>query len=88
MPPGRSRSRNSLPRSHEQEAILAAADDIGAAIVIGGAGRTDLPLIPLGSVSHKLLHLAQLPVMVVPHKRAAAALTPPAGQRAGEPVTG
>ena len=70
---------------HVARAILAAADDVGAtAIVVGSAGRHDLPLIPLGSVSHKLLHLAQRPVMVVP--RGAAGAAEDGHPRRAEPV--
>jgi len=48
-----------------------------------------VPLIPLGSVSHKLLHMARRPVLVVPHHKATATETTPArsGQTA-EPVAG
>ena len=73
---------------HVARAILAAADDIGAAaIVVGSAGRHDLPLIPLGSVSHKLLHLAQRPVMVVPRGATGAAGQDAARQAHAEPAT-
>jgi nucleotide-binding universal stress UspA family protein len=48
-------------------AIAAAADDLGAdMIVIGSRGRSNVTSIALGSVSHKLLHLARRPVLVVP----------------------
>ncbi len=35
-------------------------------LVLGSSGRTDLPHIPLGSVSHRLLHMSRRPVMLVP----------------------
>jgi nucleotide-binding universal stress UspA family protein len=37
-----------------------------AAAVLGARSRTDLPPVPFGSVSHRLLHLARRPVLVVP----------------------
>ena len=56
-------------------------------IVLGSSLRTDVPLIPLGSVSHKLLHMARRPVLVVPHLRAAATPNGSAGAgHAAEPV--
>ena len=35
-------------------------------IVLGSSSRTDLPHLPFGSVSHRLLHLARRPVLIVP----------------------
>ena len=41
---------------HADRAIVDAADEHDARIVVlGSSGRTDLPHIPLGSVSHRLL---------------------------------
>ena len=37
-------------------------------MVVGSRWPTDLPHITIGSVSHKLLHLAKRPVLVVPHR--------------------
>ena len=52
---------------HIARNILAAADEHDArVVVIGSGGRSDLPLLPFGSVSHRLLHLARRPVLVVP----------------------
>jgi nucleotide-binding universal stress UspA family protein len=57
---------------HVAREILAAADEHDARIlVLGSSNRTDLPHIPLGSVSHRLLHLAQRPVLIVPRQAAA-----------------
>jgi len=42
-------------------------------IVLGSAGSTDLPHIPFGSVSLKVLHLAKRPVIVVPRQPVRAA---------------
>jgi nucleotide-binding universal stress UspA family protein len=71
-------------------AILDVADQHDAhVIVLGSNRRTDVPLMPLGSVSHKLLHMARRPVLVVPHHQAA--VTPAGAGGAGqvaEPVTG
>jgi nucleotide-binding universal stress UspA family protein len=47
--------------------ILAAADEHDARIIVlGSSGRTDMPHLPFGSVSHRLLHLARRPVLIVP----------------------
>lgn len=47
--------------------IVEAADEHDARmIVLGSARSTDLPHIPFGSVSLKVLHLARRPVTVVP----------------------
>lgn len=35
-------------------------------VVLGSSSRTDLPLIPLGSVAGRLLHMATRPVLIVP----------------------
>jgi nucleotide-binding universal stress UspA family protein len=35
-------------------------------LVLGARSRTDLPLLPFGSVTQRLLHLARRPVLVVP----------------------
>ncbi len=50
---------------------------IARALVLGSSSRTDLPLLPFGSVSNRLLHLAGRPVLIVP-KRAAPAPAPTA----------
>ena len=71
-------------------AILDMADQHDAHVIVLGSNlRTDVPLIPLGSVSHKLLHMARRPVLVVPHHKATATEAGPAesGQTA-EPVSG
>jgi Universal stress protein family len=46
--------------------VEAAQEHDVAVIELGSARSTDLPHIPIGSVTHKVLHLAKLPVMVVP----------------------
>lgn len=72
--------------------IVEAADQHDARIIVlGSAHSHDLPHIPFGSVSLKVLHLAKRPVMIVPRslvsetvpQRSAAAT-----QVAPEPVTG
>jgi nucleotide-binding universal stress UspA family protein len=71
-------------------AILNVADQHDVhAIVLGSNRRTDVPLMPLGSVSHKLLHMARRPVLVVPHHKATATEAGPAGSgQTAEPVAG
>jgi nucleotide-binding universal stress UspA family protein len=77
---------------HVSKKILAAADEHDARIiVIGSRGRTDVPNLPLGSVSHRLLHLVRRPVLIVPRQAAAAvpAAEPEAVAAAlSEPVLG
>lgn len=52
---------------HIARNVLAAAEEHDARIVvIGSGGRGDLPHLPFGSVSHRLLHVATRPVLVVP----------------------
>jgi nucleotide-binding universal stress UspA family protein len=49
--------------------ILHAAEEHDAHIIVLGSVRnTDLPRIPIGSVTHKVLHLARRPVLVVPRR--------------------
>ena len=70
-------------------AILDMADQHDAHVIVLGSNlRADVPLIPLGSVSHKLLHMARRPVLVVPHHKATATEAGPveSGQTA-EPVS-
>lgn len=53
--------------SHVARVILLAAEQAGAGmLVVGSRSRTDLPWVPFGSVSSKLLHISHLPVLVVP----------------------
>src|SRR5215470_10708839 len=48
-------------------AIFAAADELDARmIVLGSASTHDVPRIPFGSVSLRLLHLSTRPVLLVP----------------------
>ena len=62
---------------HIARAILAAADEHDARVVIlGSSGMTDVPHIPFGSVSLRLLHLARRPVLIVPRQQTAAELAP------------
>lgn len=57
---------------HIARAILHAAQDHDARLVVlGSSSRTDLPWIPFGSVANRLLHIAALPVLIVPMHRAA-----------------
>jgi nucleotide-binding universal stress UspA family protein len=61
---------------HVAAAILKVAQDHDARIIVlGSSSRTDLPRMPLGSVSTRLLHMATRPVLIVPRPAAPA---PPA----------
>ena len=79
---------------HIARTVLEAADQHDARIVVlGASGRTDLPRLPFGGVSHRLLHLARRPVLVVPRRTVAqprdlaqAQEAQPAAEPAAEPV--
>jgi len=52
---------------HVARKILAEAHNCNARmLVLGSSSRTDLPRVPFGSVSSRLLHIASLPVLIVP----------------------
>jgi nucleotide-binding universal stress UspA family protein len=52
---------------HIAAAILQAAHDHDVRmVVLGSSSRTDLPRLLLGSVASRLLHMATLPVLIVP----------------------
>jgi nucleotide-binding universal stress UspA family protein len=55
---------------HVARRILAEAEAWDARmLVLGSSSRTDLPRVPFGSVSSRLLHIASLPVLIVPMHR-------------------
>jgi len=51
---------------HAARAILDAADRYDAWMVVLGSSSTDLPHLPFGSVSNRVLHLAKRPVLITP----------------------
>lgn len=52
---------------HIARTILTAAQECDARIVVlGSSSRTDLPYLPFGSMSTRVLHLARGPVLIVP----------------------
>jgi nucleotide-binding universal stress UspA family protein len=58
---------------HVARKILAVADEYDPRIIVlGTSSRTDVPLLPFGSVSHRLLHLSRRPVLIVPRQADAA----------------
>jgi nucleotide-binding universal stress UspA family protein len=64
---------------HVARAIVAAAGQYQARLlVLGSSSRTDLPWVPFGSVANRLLHIASVPVLIVP-MRSDATRTVPAG---------
>ena len=55
------------PVGHIARTILAAADELDARmIILGTSSAHDVPRMPFGSVSLRLLHLAGKPVLIVP----------------------
>jgi nucleotide-binding universal stress UspA family protein len=46
--------------------LLAARHHQARLLVLGSSSRTDLPWVPFGSVANRLLHIASLPVLIVP----------------------
>lgn len=68
--------RTKVRDSSMATAILGEAEAVGArAIVMGTRGLTGVRGIVLGSVSHAVLHEADLPVIVIPSDEVAAART-------------
>jgi nucleotide-binding universal stress UspA family protein len=58
---------------HVARKILAIADEYDPRVlVLGARSRTDVPLLPFGSVAHRLLHLSKRPVLLVPRQADAA----------------
>ncbi len=70
---------------HVASTILEAAEHYDTRmIVLGSSSRTDLPLLPFGSVSNRLLHLAKRPVLITPkHTETARVAAPEAAAAAG-----
>ena len=59
---------------HVARQILHVADEYDPRIlVLGASSRTDVPLVPFGSVAHRLLHISTRPVLIVPRGADAAA---------------
>jgi nucleotide-binding universal stress UspA family protein len=74
---------------HLSQKILAIADECDARIIVlGSRARTDVPHLPLGSVSHRLLHGAHRPVLIVPRPPATAKETVPQTAAATAGVAG
>jgi|SRR5579875_1205247 len=66
----------STDTGHIARAIVTAAGECDARLIVLGSGsRTDLPRIPFGSVSTRLLHLSRRPVLIVPWTTAEASAT-------------
>jgi nucleotide-binding universal stress UspA family protein len=64
---------------HVARAILTAAGHYQARLLIlGSSSRTDLPWVPFGSVANRLLHIASMPVLIVPMRQHEAVTLPSA----------
>jgi nucleotide-binding universal stress UspA family protein len=54
------------PFGHAAREIVGEAQDFGAAVIaVGSRGHSDLAGLVLGSTAHKVIHLADRPVLVV-----------------------
>jgi nucleotide-binding universal stress UspA family protein len=72
---------------HVAREILTVADEYDPRIlVIGASSRTDVPLVPFGSVAHRLLHLSRRPLLIVP-RQAGAAEAPQTAETAAAAAT-
>ena len=74
---------------HVGQVIAEAARDLDARVIVIGSGRhVSWPHIPLGSVAMRVLHLAMVPVLVVPapERRAGTAIPVPLATAAAEPA--
>lgn len=66
------------PVGHIAKTIAVVSDEIDARlIVLGSASAHDLPRMPFGSVSLRLLHLSARPVLIVPKAPVTAELKEP-----------
>jgi nucleotide-binding universal stress UspA family protein len=67
------------PVGHIAKTIVGAADEYDARmIVLGSTSTHDVPHLPFGNVSLRLLHLATRPVLIVPRSQAAVTAAGPA----------
>jgi nucleotide-binding universal stress UspA family protein len=64
---------------HIARTILDTSEEVGAwVIVLGSSGAHDVPRLPFGSVSLRLLHLSDKPVLIVPRSVSAGGAAEPA----------
>jgi nucleotide-binding universal stress UspA family protein len=60
------------PVGHIARTIMATADEVGAwMIILGSTSAHDVPRLPFGSVSLRLLHMSDKPVLIVPRSQEA-----------------
>jgi nucleotide-binding universal stress UspA family protein len=57
--------RNTIYGQAGREIVAAAHDHDACVIVMGSRGRSDLAGLVLGSTAHKVIHLSDLPVLVI-----------------------
>ncbi|MHB1596017.1 MAG: universal stress protein [Streptosporangiaceae bacterium] len=63
------------PVGHIARTIMATADETGSwLIILGSTSAHDVPRLPFGSVSLRLLHMSDKPVLIVPRSQAAPAV--------------
>jgi len=71
------------PVGHIARTVAGVADELDARMIVVGSGGThDVPRLPFGSVSLRLLHLATRPVLIVPRAPEQAAGRVPAAATA------
>lgn len=67
------------PVGHIARTIMGVAEELGAwMIILGSTSTRDVPRMPFGSVSLRLLHLSDKPVLIVPRPADVPAMREPA----------
>jgi len=70
-----SEMRQCLRGGVAQELLAAVAEHAAGLVVVGSQGATDIASLLLGSVPHRMVHLAHVPVLVVREEAALAERT-------------
>ena len=71
------------PVGHIARTIMATVEEVGAwMIILGSTSTHDVPRLPFGSVSLRLLHMSDKPVLIVPRSQAAPVVPEPAAATA------
>ena len=71
------------PVGHIARTIMATADEVGAwMIILGSTTAHDVPRLPFGSTSLRLLHMSDKPVLIVPRSQETPTVPEPAAATA------